>query len=158
MTTLHLTRDIFGHEATLGRLRWLGRDFGFTCEDQDRGLDQDMALGDIEALKVSAETAIPTGLYIVRTTWSPKYQRDMPILVAVPGFRGIRIHSGNDDDDTAGCLLPGTARDIERMTVSGSRNACRWLYREIAKLEAAGEEVTILIDRDEAAWAARGIL
>jgi len=154
--TLHLTRDIFGHEATLGRLLWQGLDFGFTCEDQDRGLDQSMALGDIQALKVSAETAVPAGLYTVRTTWSPKYQRDMPLLINVPGFRGIRIHSGNDDDDTAGCLLPGLARDVEAMTVSSSRKACVWLYEQIAALEAGGHPVTLLIDRDPEAWAARG--
>jgi len=154
--TLHITRDIFGHEAALGRLLWKGLDFAFTCEDQDRGLDQSMALGDIQALKVSAETAIPTGLYRVETTWSPKYQRNMPLVTNVPGFRGIRIHSGNDDDDTEGCVLPGLTRDEDRMTVGKSRKACAWLYTEIAKMEADGQEVTILIDRDEVAWASRG--
>jgi hypothetical protein len=27
----------------------------------------------------------------------------------VPGFSGIRIHPGNIDDDTDGCLIPGNA-------------------------------------------------
>jgi len=145
--TMHLTRDVFGPTDTLGVLRWKGLDFGFVAEDQDRGIDQAMSLEEIKALKVASKTAIPTGLYIVKTTWSPKYRRMMPLVMNVPGFEGIRVHSGNTAKDSAGCLLPGMARDIERYTVSRSRVACQWLYREIAAMEADGEEVTLLIDR-----------
>ena len=154
--TLHLTRDVFGLDATLGVLRWQGLDFGFTVEDEDRGLDADMTPAEVLAIKVAHETAIPAGLYAVKTTHSPKYNRPMPVLLGVPGFRGVRIHSGNDEADTAGCILPGLTRDVDRMTVGKSRAACTWLYEQIAVLEAGGHEVTLLIDRDPAAWAARG--
>jgi len=154
--TLHLTRDVFGSDATLGVLRWQDLDFGYVVEDEDRGLEQDMTPEEIKAIKVQAETAIPAGVYPVKTTWSPKYQRNMPLVVGVPGYRGVRIHSGNDEGDTAGCLLTGLSRDVERMMVFRSRLACDWLYEQIAELESGGYEVTILIDRDPEAWAARG--
>lgn len=154
--TLHLRRDVFGRASTLGALYWQGRPFGWACEDEDRGLAQDMAPAEIAALKVRAETAIPVGLYHVQTTWSPRYRRLMPLVLGVPGFQGIRIHGGNRATDTAGCILPGLSRDSTAMTVSRSRAACAWLYAEIAALEALGEPVTLLIDRDDGAWRARG--
>lgn len=154
--TLHLTRDVFTPRATLGVLRWQGLDFGFVVEDEDRGLERDMTPAEVLAIKVASETAIPAGLYHVKTTHSPKYNRPMPVLLGVPGFRGIRIHSGNTERDTAGCLIPGLTRDTAAMTVGKSRRACAWLYEQIAELEAGGHPVTILIERDPAAWAARG--
>jgi hypothetical protein len=157
---LRLQRDTFGTDATLGVLTVDHEDgrgplaFGFVCEDQDRGLKKDMHLGEITAIKVKGETAIPSGRYTVARTWSPKYQRMMMLLADVPGFQGIRIHAGNDDDDTEGCILPGLGRDVAKMTVSKSRVAADWLDGEVAKCATAGKPVTMEITRDPAAWLA----
>ena len=53
--------------------------------------------------------AIPAGRYSVAITWSPKFQRWLPLLVNVPRREGIRIHAGNNPSDSRGCILVGKA-------------------------------------------------
>jgi len=65
--------------------------------------------------KVPGATCIPAGRYEVRITHSPKFDQEMPLLIGVPGFSGVRIHPGNDASDTAGCLLPGRVRHGEAL-------------------------------------------
>ena len=144
---LLLARDVFGETYTLGVLTVDGLPFGFTVEDEDRGLDAGMPIEEIRRRKVKAETAIPAGVYPVKRTWSPKYERLVPIVQNVPGFAGIRIHSGNDEADTEGCILPGLSRDAAKGTIGKSRAAVAWLDKEIAACEARGEAVTLTIRR-----------
>ncbi|MDP2308002.1 MAG: DUF5675 family protein [Pseudomonadota bacterium] len=147
---LALTRDVFGGEWTLGVLTVDGKSFGFVVEDQDRGLAATDALLAIEAIKVPFETAIPVGRYRVKTTWSNRFQRMMPLVMDVPGFRGIRIHRGTTEKHTAGCLCPGLRRDVVAGTVSKSEAASDWLYTAIAQVEADGSEVWITVQRASA--------
>lgn len=162
---LHLLRFKFGKDATLGRLSVGAEHFGYVVEDEDRGLVQTMTDEQIASVKVGSETAIPVGTYRVSFTYSPKYAEvmrtrygradgHMPLLHQVPGFRGIRIHSGNDESHTAGCLIPGLEVDEPRFRVGSSRAACMELYRLIEQAEAQGREVWIAITRDETAWQA----
>jgi hypothetical protein len=159
---LHLLRYRFGPDATLGRLSVGPVHFGWVCEDEDRGLEARMTDEQIAAIKVRDETAIPIGVYRVSSTYSPKYAEamrsygrtdgKMPLLHNVPGFRGIRIHSGNDESHTSGCLLPGLDVDERGMRVLRSRDACRALYDAIWQAEDEGREVWIAITRDRNAW------
>jgi hypothetical protein len=151
---LHLHRDVFGADATLGRLLVGGESFGFVCEDEDRGLEQTMPLDEIKRLKVLSETAIPRGTYKVSKTWSPKYRRDMYLVHDVPGFAGIRIHSGNTEDHTAGCLLPGLTRDASAMAVYSSRKAVAALEAILDEATAAGRGIVLVITRDMDAYRA----
>ncbi|UKK52651.1 DUF5675 family protein [Prevotella sp. E2-28] len=84
-----------------------GKKYCNLLEDEDRGLKQDMPLDKIKAVKIKGQTAIPAGRYRIIFTYSPKYKKQMPLVSGVPGFDGIRIHSGNSNKDTEGCLLFG---------------------------------------------------
>lgn len=111
---LTLNRTQCGETATMGQLSIDGNPFCFTCEDIDRMLED----GDGSA-KIDGETCIPRGIYKVIINRSTRFKRDLPLLVNVPFFDGIRIHPGNTTEDTHGCVLVGDA--IIGDTVSHSR-------------------------------------
>lgn len=102
--------------------------------------------------KVPGETCIPAGTYAVEITNSPRFSEiaghpvDLPLVKDVPGFAGIRIHTGNRDTDTEGCLLPG--RKIGTDCVLESRLAFDPLFRKLAAAQARHEPITIEIVRD----------
>ncbi len=50
---------------------------------------------------------IPEGWYRIRITYSPRFNREMPLLQQVPGFEGIRIHAGKIVKNTKGCICIG---------------------------------------------------
>ena len=92
---------------SIGKLYINGRYFCDTCEDKDRNLYSWMPLDEIKRVKVYGETAIPYGTYDVTITYSPKFKKALPSINKVPGYEGIRIHSGNTAKDSLGCILVG---------------------------------------------------
>lgn len=140
--TLRLIREPSRQGVTLGVLFVEGVFFGFTCEDQIRERDG----VPVELWKVPGETCIPHGRYRVIVTDSPKFGRPLPLLVNVPGFEGIRMHPGNSQADTDGCILPGFGRDAVARKVTDSRVACDALQRQIDAASGSGDPVWLSIE------------
>lgn len=119
-----------------------GKWFSDVIEDTDRGLDDSMTEAEILKRKVKGETAIPTGIYQVLLTYSPKYKRIMPLISNVKGYSGIRIHSGNTSKDTEGCLIVGKNTKVGMVT--DSRNTYNALFK---RLNQANGKIIIDIQR-----------
>ena len=140
---LKLKRIARKSDYTIGRLYINGHLFSDVLEDTDRGLQKDMTLEEIKKLKIKGRTAIPTGTYTIIITYSPKYKKQMPLLLSVPGFEGIRIHSGNTHKDTEGCLLVGENKEVGK--VLNSRYTYNRLFTKLKEAFDRGETITIEI-------------
>ena len=138
---LHLLRDTFRDTHTLGKLAINGQFECYTLEDTDRYLDGG-------GLKIYGQTAIPAGVYTVTLSHSPRFGRVLPLLSSVPGFSGVRIHPGNSDRDTEGCILVGDARNGDAsIPLSQSRKAFERLMEKLKQALAKGESIRITIER-----------
>ena len=135
-------------ESTLGLFFDVtnGRKFlCFTLEDEFR------------TVKVYGKTRIPAGKYKVGLRkeggFHNKYSKKFPSfhigmlqILDVPDFEYVLIHIGNDDDDTAACLLTGdqaTQNITKDGFVGNSTGAYKRIYPKIANAIEAGEEVEI---------------
>ena len=129
---------------TISRLYVNGELFGCnTLEDTDRGLRQDRQLEEIKKKKAYGQTAIPRGSYECVYTYSNRFKKMLPLLKDVPGFDGIRIHSGNSAKDTEGCILVGL--NLKKGMVLNSRE---WTNKLVSKMKEAWnrkERVIIVI-------------
>lgn len=120
---------------TIGQLFVDGKYFCDTLEDRCRDLDREE--------KVMHETAIPEGTYEVIVNVSVRFKRKLPLLLDVPYFTGIRIHRGNTDKDTSGCILVGENKHPGRVI-----NSTPYEFRLTEILERAmlsGERITIKV-------------
>lgn len=129
---LELVRTTRTAKTTIGDLAINGKFECHILEDKDRGLRQGMTLSELMALKIKTKTAIPAGRYEIAVNFSNKFNRKLPLLLNVPAFEGIRIHVGNFEENTDGCLLPG--KDKAKDMVISSRAAFDQLF---AKIEIA---------------------
>ena len=102
MGLLTLIRDVNGDKAVMGKLYFNG---GLVCYTME-----------------NAAKAIPTGLYLVQNSMSPKFKRELPIVfnAGVSSSRGIRIHRGNTAKDSQGCILVGMGRDVKKSFITES--------------------------------------
>lgn len=124
-------------DCTIGELEIDGAFECYTLEDRIR----EEAGRPVAEWKVKGETAIPAGRYRVTITFSQRFQRELPLLNAVPGFEGVRIHPGNTAADTEGCILVGT--QVARDAVLNSRQAFAHLFDKIDAALELGDEVFI---------------
>lgn len=114
--------------STIGELTIDGKFECYTLEDIER-----------DFVKIKGETAIPKGTYKVIINQSNRFKRMLPLLIGVPNFEGVRIHAGNSNHDTEGCILVGQNRSVDYITKS--RKAFDSLF---AKMQKA-KNITITI-------------
>ena len=103
---------------TIGKLYIDNVYFCDTIEDKDRGLNQNMSINDIKKKKVYGETAIPTGTYSLIIDYSNRFKRRMAHILNVPGYEGIRIHTGNTAKDSLGCIIVGKNKVVGKVVES----------------------------------------
>ena len=119
---LTLQRYLFAEDYTMGLLFIDGVYFCDTIEDKYRGQD-------LKKTKVMNETCIPYGVYDIKITYSPKYKKNMPQILDVPYFTGVRIHSGNTAKDSFGCVIVGVK--CENGKVAESRKTYNALLKRL---------------------------
>ncbi len=134
---LHLQRRLFDPSYTIGVLSINGAFECFTLEDPDRRLESG-------GEKVLGKTAIPRGKYRVTIDFSQRFQRQLPRLLNVPDFTGIRIHSGNKSEETEGCILVG--RTMKPGFIGESKLALESLLIKLFNALDISEEIWITIE------------
>lgn len=127
---LHLQREPTTNAKTFGSLYINGLWQCWTLEDA------------IRPSKIPKQTAIPSGTYSVVLTESNRFKRILPLLLSVPGYEGVRMHSGNTIEDTEGCILVGTVREDAR--ILNSRVALDALMLELRTADVVPIPLTIL--------------
>ena len=107
----------------------------YTLEDKWRDLSKEE--------KVPGKTCIPEGTYKVVLDYSNRFQRIMPHILDVPQFDGVRIHPGNTEADTDGCILVGLSRSED--WVGQSRIAFNRLMAKLQDATDKGEDIELTI-------------
>ena len=127
----------------------------YTLEDEFRPIEK----------KVMAETRIPAGCYRIilrkvgriHSKYSERFgsmHKGTLWLQDVPNFQYILIHTGNNDEHTAGCILVGDTQSenisVEDGYIGKSTSAYKRIYPAIAEAIESGEEVWInVVDFDD---------
>lgn len=132
---LRLERVQIDHDVTIGSLSADGIWQCWTLEDVVRP----------QRIKVPGQTAIPAGRYRVLITPSPRFKRDLPLLVDVPNFSGVRIHPGNTAADTEGCILVGAERGADGKSIGRSRQAFDNLFIRLSDALVRREQIWLEI-------------
>lgn len=130
---IKIVRMWFSKESTQGVISIDGTKCGFTLEDTCRPF----------GVKVDGATAIPEGEYEVTIDYSEKFKKLMPHILDVPLFEGVRIHCGNTESDTSGCVLVGLEKGEDM--ISNCKPTYDFVYHSIEQALARKERVTIQI-------------
>lgn len=135
---LSLKRIALRPTYTIGRLYIDGEYFCDTCEDKVRDTNKNGVFD--EEKKVYGETAIPYGTYTIILSMSNRFKRVLPLLLDVPYFEGVRIHSGNTAKDSLGCILVGENKQVGKVM-----NSRKTENRLMQILNATNEDIEIEI-------------
>jgi hypothetical protein len=138
---LSLQRKRLTTTSTIGEL-YIGDETGPFCYTLEDAVREQPGVP-VPEWKIPGKTAIPSGSYDLVIDMSARFKRLMPHLLDVPGFEGIRIHPGNTESDTEGCILVGKTRMPDR--ILHSKDAFDDLFRRLQAVVDKGEPIRITI-------------
>ena len=139
---LLLERKYLKEEYTVGNLYINGVFFCNILEDKVRDLNKNGTF-DCGEFKIKGHTAIPYGTYEIKVTYSPKFKRELPLLLNVPSFEGVRIHKGNTAKDSSGCLIVGENKK-KGMVINSTKYEVE-LTKLLKEVQNKKEKITIKI-------------
>lgn len=130
-------RKWFSEKTSIGLWIVDGITSCFTLEDVARA----------EGVKIPKVTAIQAGEYELVIDDSTRFKRPMPHILDVPRFDGVRVHWGNREVDTDGCIILGYEKGVDAVW-----NSVKAFDDFFAKLDAAikrGEKCSIKITNEQ---------
>lgn len=139
-----IVREDGTDKSTPGVMYVNNKFFSYTLEDVERP-----EIMNDPSKKVYGKTAIPRGRYRAIVNKSDKFKREMVLLLDVPHFEGIRVHSGNDAEDTHGCPLVARNRKNKDYVWGDSRKLEGMLTSLVKKAIANGEKVWFEVTHKE---------
>ncbi|MEO6823597.1 MAG: DUF5675 family protein [Nitrosospira sp.] len=122
---LNVKRTDLSENCTIGELSVGGQFECYTLEDT------------VRPVKIKGVTAIPAGRYEVIINYSQRFNRQLPLLMNVRDFEGVRIHPGNTAADTEGCILVGQTKS--EGFVGESRRAFEQLFNKLQVASVTGK-------------------
>ena len=132
--------------ATIGELMLDGARLVYTLEDEIRE-HPGVPVGN---WKIRGATAIPAGNYRVTLEDSPRFGPGTLTINNVPGFTGVRMHAGNDTEQTEGCPLLGLRVTATTIVGGTSRPAVTIVQQHVRAAIASGQQVWIDINNPTA--------
>lgn len=137
---LKLTRETFSEKSTIGKLYVDGVFYCYTLEDTCR-----QVIGEpVSAWKQQSRTAIPVGKYTIVVNMSNRFKKELPLLIDVEGFSGVRIHPGNSDADTEGCILVGRTKGVD--FIGNSQSIFGELFKLIQTTYIQEKSITLRVE------------
>lgn len=134
---LKIERFIEGNDYTIGKFELINLKNGFPvfcgfCLEP-AGADE---------VRSGLDRRIPQGFYSAVFEYSPRFNRNLPVLFneKVSKSRRILIHAGNDGADTSGCILLGN----EWVSTGKVYNSINTLNTLLSKLKMQDFEVEII--------------
>lgn len=125
-----------GENFTPGVLYYKGLHFCFTCEDEDRFLENGVTQ------KVYGRTAIPRGTYKLSVgthSLNGHPAAEYIEINGIPGYSGVLFHGGNKAEHSLGCILVGKVRT--QTGIADCKDTVANLLTIVKALLALGDEV-----------------
>lgn len=131
---IQVNRKVYSPDCIIGEMTIDGQFFCHTLEPAWRDLGAD------GSGKVIGKTAIPAGTYDIVVDYSNHFGRELPHILNVPFFAGVRCHGGNTAADTEGCTICGQETDGKELV-----RDCKGVVDELtAKIKAnPGSKYTV---------------